>query len=64
MQQVEKYNGNQELLSKEDIKTLIEANIIPENTPPAMIKTFAKFCYEKNPGISIYFPYFYFNECL
>lgn len=34
-------------LQQKEIATLVEAGIIPANTPPAQIKIFARFCYEK-----------------
>lgn len=34
-------------LQQKEISTLVEAGIIPSNTPPAQIKIFARFCYEK-----------------
>jgi phage recombination protein Bet len=35
-------------LSDDDIKTLIEAKVIPVDTPKGIIRLFAKFCAEKN----------------
>jgi phage recombination protein Bet len=35
-------------LSEEDIRTLVDANIIPEDAPQGIIKLFARFCAEKN----------------
>jgi len=35
-------------LSEDDIKTLIDARIIPANTPQGVIKLFARVCHEKN----------------
>ena len=37
-----------EKLSIEDIKTLVEANILPSNLPESFIKLFIKFCNETN----------------
>lgn len=47
MEQMQKYNGNTEL-TKEQIDILVQSNIIPKDTPAPIIKTFAKFCWEKN----------------
>ena len=35
-------------LSDDDIKTLIDARVIPSNTPQGVIKLFARVCHEKN----------------
>jgi phage recombination protein Bet len=35
-------------LSEEDIRTLVDAQIIPEDAPQGIIKLFARFCAEKN----------------
>jgi phage recombination protein Bet len=35
-------------LSEDDIKTLIDARVIPSNTPQGVIKLFARVCHEKN----------------
>lgn len=43
LQKVENYH-----LSEDDIKTLIDARVIPSNTPQGVIKLFARVCHEKN----------------
>jgi len=42
-QQIQNYH-----LSEEDIRTLVDAQVIPEDTPKGIIKLFARFCAEKN----------------
>lgn len=47
MEAIEKYNGNINLTDA-DIKTLVEANIIPTGTPKAQVTVFARTCGERN----------------
>lgn len=47
METVEKYNGSVNLTDA-DIKTLVEANIIPTGTPKAQVAVFARTCGERN----------------
>ena len=45
-------SANPAVLSESDIKTLVQAGIIPANTPPAQVSVFAQICKER--GLSAF----------
>ena len=47
MEEVIKYNGEIKQLNQDDIKILVDAGIIPKDTPKAQVELFARNCFEK-----------------